>query len=101
MKRKRPEPKNIQQQLDLAAKESYVSIVRIPKRYKKTSIYLEFEGLIGIDDKVRHYAFPKGDEGVSLLPILIRLPEDTRDFDINTVKEALKPTIFSQFGNVN
>jgi hypothetical protein len=101
LKRKRPEPKNIQQQLDLAAKESYVSIVRIPKRYKKTSIYLEFEGLIGIDDKVRHYAFPKGDEGVSLLPILIRLPEDTRDFDINTVKEALKPTIFSQFGNVN
>lgn len=101
LKRKRPEPKNIQQQLDLAAKESYVSIVRIPKRYKKTSIYLEFEGLIGIDEKVRHYAFPKGDEGVSLLPILIRLPEDTRDFDINTVKDALKPTIFSQFGHAS
>ena len=75
--------------------------IGIPKRYKKTSIYLEFEGLIGIDDKVRHYAFPKGDEGVSLLPILIRLPEDTRDFDINTVKDALKPTIFSQFGHAS
>ena len=51
----------------------------------------------GIDDTVRHYAFPKGDEGISLLPILIRLPEDTRDFDVNSIKEAIKPTVFSQF----
>lgn len=92
-----PDPNKIRQQLDLAAKESYVAIVRIPKKYKKTSIYLEFEGLIGIDDTVRHYAFPKGDEGISLLPILIRLPEDTRDFDVNSIKEAIKPTVFSQF----
>lgn len=96
--RKLPEPEKIRQKLDLAAKESYVAIVRIPKKYKKTSIYLEFEGLIGIDDTVRHYAFPKGEEGISLLPILIRLPEDTRDFDVNSVKEAIRPTIFSQFG---
>lgn len=99
--RKLPEPEKIRQKLDLAAKESYVAIVRIPKKYKKTSIYLEFEGLIGIDDTVRHYAFPKGDEGISLLPILIRLPEDTRDFDVNSVKEAIRATAFSQFGAVS
>lgn len=97
--RKRIEPKSVQLLLDKTAQESYVSIVRIPKRYKKTSIYLEFEGLIGIDERVRHYAFPKGEEGISLLPMLIRLPEDTRDFDILAVKDLLKPTLFSQFGN--
>ena len=101
LKPKRPDPKYAQQKLDLVAKESYIAIVRIPKRYKATTIYLEFEGLIGFDETVRHYAFPKGDQGIALLPLLLRLPEDTRDFDIQSVGDALKPTVFSQFGNIS
>lgn len=100
LNKKLPDPEKIRKQLEQVAKESLVEIVRIPKKYKKTTIYLEFEGLIGIDESVRHYAFPKGEQGISLLPILVRLPEDSRDFDLTTVKEALKPTVFSQFGTV-
>lgn len=100
LNKKLPDPEKIRKQLEQVAKESLVEIVRIPKKYKRTTIYLEFEGLIGIDETVRHYAFPKGELGISFLPILIRLPEDSRDFDLATVKEALKPTVFSQFGTV-
>ena len=98
LNKKLPDPEKIRKQLEQVTKESLVEIVRIPKKYKRTTIYLEFEGLIGIDETVRHYAFPKGELGISFLPILIRLPEDSRDFDLATVKEALKPTVFSQFG---
>lgn len=100
LNKKLPDPEKIRKQLEQVAKESLVEIVRIPKKYKRTTIYLEFEGLIGIDETVRHYAFPKGELGISFLPILIRLPEDSRDFDLATVKDALKPTVFSQFGTV-
>lgn len=98
LNKKLPDPEIFRKRLEQTSKETLVSIVRIPKKYKRTTIYLEFEGLIGIDENVRHYAFPKGDNGISLLPILVRLPEDSRDFDVASVKEALKPTIFSQFG---
>lgn len=100
LNKKLPDPEKIRKQLEQVTKESLVEIVRIPKKYKRTTIYLEFEGLIGIDETVRHYAFPKGELGISFLPILIRLPEDSRDFDLATVKEALKPTVFSQFGTI-
>jgi serine/threonine protein kinase len=98
LNKKLPDPEIFRKRLEQTSKETLVSIVRIPKKYKRTTIYLEFEGLIGIDENVRHYAFPKGDNGISLLPILVRLPEDARDFDVANVKEALKPTVFSQFG---
>ena len=72
LSRKRLEPKDVQQTLDQALQEGYQAIVNIPKRYPKITIYLEFEGLINVDESVRHYALPKGEEGLSLLPMLIR-----------------------------
>ncbi len=97
--RKHVEPTDVQKTIDQAAQESHLAIVGITQRYQKSTINLEFEGLIDIDESVRHYAFPKGEEGISLLPMLINLPENTSDFDIFTVKELLKPTLFSQLGN--
>ena len=99
LSRKRLEPKDAQQALDQALQEGYLAIVNIPKRYPTTTIYLEFEGLISVDESVRHYALPKGEEGLSLLPMLIRLPEDTREFDILAVKELFKPTLFRPLGD--
>ena len=99
LSRKRLEPKDAQQALDQALQEGYQAIVNIPKRYPNITIYLEFEGLISVDESVRHYALPKGEEGLSLLPMLIRLPEDTREFDILAVKELLKPTLFRPLGD--
>ena len=99
LSRKRLEPKEVQQALEQALQEGYLAIVNIPKRYPKITIYLEFEGLISVDESVRHYALPKGEEGLSLLPMLIRLPEDTREFDILAVKELLKPTLFRPLGD--
>lgn len=99
LSRKRLEPKDAQQALDQALQEGYLAIVNIPKRYPTTTIYLEFEGLISVDESVRHYALPRGEEGLSLLPMLIRLPEDTREFDILAVKELFKPTLFRPLGD--
>ena len=99
LSRKRLEPKEVQQALDQALQEGYLAIVNIPKRYPTTTIYLEFEGLISVDESVRHYALPRGEEGLSLLPMLIRLPEDTREFDILAVKELFKPTLFRPLGD--
>jgi serine/threonine protein kinase len=99
LSRKRLEPKEVQQALDQALKEGYLALVNIPKRYPTTTLYLEFEGLISVDESVRHYALPRGEEGLSLLPMLIRLPEDTREFDIFAVKELFKPTLFRPLGD--
>lgn len=99
LSRKRLEPKEVQQALDQALQEGYLAIVNIAKRYQTTTIYLEFEGLISVDESVRHYALPRGEEGLSLLPMLIRLPEDTREFDIFAVKELFKPTLFRPLGD--
>ncbi len=97
--RKHVEPTDVQKSIDQTNQESHTAIVNIVQRYQKSTINLEFEGIIDIDESVRHYAFPKGEEGISLLPMLIKLPENTSDFDIFAVKELLKPTLFNQLGN--
>lgn len=97
--RKHVEPTDIQKSIDQVNQESHTAIVNITLRYQKSTINLEFEGVIDIDESIRHYAFPKGEEGISLLPMLIKLPENTREFDIFAVKELLKPTLFNQLAN--
>ena len=40
--------------------KAYIDIVKIPKKYPSFIVYLEFESLISINDKERHYAFSTG-----------------------------------------
>lgn len=69
----------------LIKEKAYLDIVRIPKKYPHLTIYLEFESLISINNKERHYAFPVGNNGVSRLPILVQLPEDRSLFNLQEV----------------
>ena len=68
---------------------AYLDIVRIPKQYPNLTAYLEFEALISINHKERHYAFPVGDNGVTHLPLLVQLPEDRGLINLQEVHQHL------------
>lgn len=70
-------------------RNAYIDIVKIPKQHDQTSVYLEFESLISINQTERHYAFSNGDNGVSALPILVQLPEDKEKFNLQQVSNIL------------
>jgi serine/threonine-protein kinase PpkA len=88
------EPDEVRAEIAKTRRDSFLAIVRVPKRYLKVSVYLEFEDLVPVDDKVRHYAFPNGDLGFSLLPILVTLPENKDEFDIRTVRKVVEFDLF-------
>ncbi|WP_179998905.1 hypothetical protein [Acinetobacter sp. YH12239] len=68
---------------------AYLDLVKVPKKHDETTVYLEFESLISINQTERHYAFVNGDNGVSALPILIQLPEDKEKFNLQQVSNTL------------
>ncbi|WP_298146235.1 hypothetical protein [uncultured Acinetobacter sp.] len=72
-----------------ARQNAYLDIVRIPKQYPNLTVYLEFESLISINDKERHYAFPVGDNGVTHLPLLVQLPEDRGLINLQEIHQHL------------
>ena len=69
---------------------TYLEIVRIPKKYQNLTVYLEFEALISINTKERHYAFSTGDNWVKRLPLLVQLPEDRTLFNARNVLTTLE-----------
>ena len=77
-----------QQAFDIR-QNAYLDIVRIPKQYPNLTVYLEFESLISINDKERHYAFPVGDNGVTHLPLLVQLPEDRGSINLQEIHQHL------------
>ena len=68
---------------------AYLDIVRIPKQYPNLTAYLEFEALISINHKERHYAFAVGDNGVTHLPLLVQLPEDRGLINLQEIHQHL------------
>lgn len=69
---------------------TYFEIVRIPKKFQKDTVYLEFESLISINDLERHYAFSSGENWVRRLPILVQLPEDRNLLNIQELYNTLE-----------
>lgn len=92
--RRKVDPEEVRQEITTTRRNCFLSIVRIPKRYPKVSVYLEFEDLAPVDEKVRHYAFPGGDNGLSLLPYLVQLPENKDEFDIRQLRKVIEFDIF-------
>lgn len=76
-------------------KECFIEIIKVPKIYPQLSVYLEFESLISINEKERHYAFPRGEKGLGLLPLLINLPEDRSRFNLPEMRQMLVFDIFA------
>lgn len=70
-------------------RKSFLDIIKQAKQHSKNMLYLEYENIIGISDTVRHYAVNMGIYGFSRLPILIQLPEDKEQFDMNQTYHSL------------
>ena len=87
-------PDDIQAQIDSVKHKCFIALIKICKRYPKITVYLEFEGLVDIDEEVRHYALHAGVEGLGRLPILFRLYEERTTFDIKAVRRTLDHDIF-------
>lgn len=68
----------------------YIRIIAIQKQASQESVYLEAKNLISvIDSKIRHYAFANGENGVTRLPLLLQLPEDRNNFNMQSILMAL------------
>ncbi|MCC2638663.1 MAG: hypothetical protein K0Q68_2382 [Moraxellaceae bacterium] len=93
--RKKVDPDEVRGEIGGVRRNAFLEIVRVPKRYPKICVYLEFEDLIEVDDRKRHYAFPNGNAGLALLPYLIDLPEDKDQFDIRSVRKVLELDLFN------
>ena len=62
--------------------EAHKKLFYLPDEVKAQTIHMEFDTLLITDEKIRHYAFPNGDNGISALPEIFSLPENRLDFDI-------------------
>ncbi|USA53025.1 hypothetical protein NDN13_16520 [Acinetobacter sp. C32I] len=79
----------LKEKTTLIKKHAHQEIIRIQRRFPSLIVYLEFESLISINHKERHYAFPTGDNGITRLPILIQIPEDKASFDLQSICNSL------------
>lgn len=70
-------------------KQAYLDILTIPKNYRKYSVFIEFESFITMNDLERHYAFPCGDNGITRLPLLVKLPENLEDFNLEDLNSSI------------
>ena len=81
------------QQVTLGAirikKQAYLDILTIPKNYRKYSVFIEFESFIATSELERHYAFPCGDNGITRLPLLVKLPENLEDFNLEDLNSSI------------
>lgn len=90
---------DVQNQITLAKSKCLVALVRARKRYPVITVYLEFEDLMPVDERVRHYALPAGVDGISRLPVLVELPEKAENFDPDAVKKILGVDAFAANAN--
>ncbi len=68
---------------------AFIDIIRVPKNHPSTTVYLEYEAEISINEKERNYAFSVGENGITRLPIMVQLPEDRSKFNLNEVYHNL------------
>jgi len=90
-------PEQIEFEIETIKKECLVNIVRTSKRYTKIVVFLEFEGLVELDESKRHYALPSGESGLSRLPILIQLYEDSSILNMDSVLNMLNYDVLRRF----
>lgn len=74
--------------------EFFVSILRLAKIRNKDMVYLELETEEILNQNYRHYALADGELGISLLPRILRLPEDKKKFNIGSIREVVNQNIF-------
>lgn len=70
-------------------KQAYLDILTIPKSYRKYSVFIEFESFTATSELERHYAFPCGDNGITRLPLLVKLPENLEHFNLEELNSSI------------
>ena len=70
-------------------KQAYLVIIAVPKSLLRYSVFIEFESLTSMNEFERHYAFPNGDNGLTRLPVLMKIPENLGDFDFEAFNASI------------
>ena len=70
-------------------KQAYLDIIAVPKSLLRYSVFIEFESLTSMNEFERHYAFPNGDNGLTRLPVLMKIPENLGDFDFEAFNASI------------
>lgn len=89
-KKKELTPDEIQGQISAARRRCLLTIIRIVKRYPKITVYLELEDIMTVNESVRHYGLACGRQGITKLPFIIALHEDSEQMDIPGMRQLLK-----------
>ena len=89
-KKKELTPDEIQGQISAARRRCLLTIMRIVKRYPKITVYLELEDIMTVNESVRHYGLACGRQGITKLPFIIALYEDSEQMDIPGMRQLLK-----------
>ncbi len=87
---------DVQNEIDSVKRKCLIALIKICKRYPRVTLYLEFEDLVQINEELRHYSIPAGDEGLARLPILFKLYEDRTTFDLKAVRKTLEFDVFKE-----
>ena len=72
----------------------FMSIINLAKNKSEGMVYIEFECDEVINKNYRHYALADGELGISRLPRVLRLPEDRKRFNTETIREVINQNIF-------
>lgn len=72
--------------------ELFMEIVRLAKAKRQTMVYHEFDcpSTAVNDSEYRHYAFSHGKHGVDKLPLVLRLPEERSEFEVESLKLTMR-----------
>lgn len=86
--------KDIAKEMSLLKQDIFTSIVRMAKNQEKGMVYIELECDEIINKKYRHYALADGQLGISRLPRILRLPEDPRKLNIESINQVVNHNVF-------
>ena len=68
---------------------AYDKLVKLPDEVKEQVVHMEFDTQIIHRGNSRSYAYPNGENGISELPIIFRLPENRAELDLNQLAEQM------------
>ncbi len=85
---------DIQNESQQVHEQLFVYVNHLVKNKHDIIISPEYEFYQQVDETHRHYAFADGKLGVERLPKLIRLPEDTTQFNVDELRQALSFDVF-------
>ena len=68
---------------------AYDKLIKLPDEVKTQVVHMEFDTQIIHRSNSRSYAYPNGENGISELPIIFRLPENRAELDLNQLAEQM------------